>query len=538
MSQGIMMVDADRRVAVWNAKAIELLELPPELTTPGIPYRDVVAYQNGLGEFKSSGASLDAALLEPSDDGPLVYERTRPNGRVLEVQSVRLETGGMVRTYTDITDRRASEAQIRYFAHHDDLTKLVNRVVFLARLEHAIELADRTGRSIAVLYLDLDRFKVINDSEGHAIGDKLLRQVAARLRDASRDIDTVARMGGDEFAIIQPLIDQPDASAKFAARIMHVVAQPYEIDGLQCRAGISIGIAHYPEDATSVAELLRHADTALYRAKADGRGLYRVFEPQMDARQQELFTLEQELRQALDSRQFEVEYQPIVETTSGRIASCEALLRWRHPVRGTVPPVDFIGIAERSGLIMPIGLWVLETACRDAAAWPNGVRVSVNLSPVQFNQDSLVDEMTNIFERTGLSPDRLSLEVTEGLLLEATDAVLSIMERLRGLGIRFSLDDFGTGYAGLGYLRRFPFDAIKIDKFFVNDMVEQPEMRAIVEALVGIGAALKLEFVAEGVETQAQLTHLRCLGCTYVQGFLTGRPQLAVEIRSTIIAGS
>jgi len=534
MNQGIMMVDADRTVAVCNTRVMQMLDLPAKLMDRRPSFDEVVAYQNAMDEFKDEHKPPGAGMGILSDK-PFTYERKRSNGRILEIESVPLATGGMVRTYTDITERRNSEEQIRYFAHHDDMTKLVNRVVFQERLEHAIELANRSQRSIAVLYLDLDRFKLVNDTRGHAVGDKLLIQVAARLRGAVRDIDTVARMGGDEFAIIQPLIEQPNSSAKLAKRVLHLLNQPFDIDGARCSVGVSVGIALYPDHAATVSDLLRNADTALYRAKAEGRGVHRVFDKSMDTHQQQLFALEQELRQALDLKQFELEYQPIVDSVSRRILCHEALLRWRHPKRGIIMPADFIGLAENSGLIIPIGLWVLESACAEATTWPEDIRIAVNLSPLQFNQESLVSELTGLLRRTGLAPDRLILEVTESLLLQGTSTVLGTMSQLRALGIRFSLDDFGTAHAGLSYLRRFPFDAIKIDKSFVQDMEGQPDARAIVAAVLGIGVALNLSVTAEGVETERQLADLQWMHCKQVQGYLTGRPQSAEQAREHIL---
>ncbi len=426
------------------------------------------------------------------------------------------------------------EAQVRYLAHHDDLTKLVNRRNFRRLLEDAIEQAGRNGHDVAVLYLDLDRFKQVNDTRGHGIGDRLLIQVAARLRAGLRDIDSLARTGGDEFAIIQPVIEDMSAPARLAESLLREIARPFEIEGADCRIGMSIGIACYPGQAGSASELLRNADTALYRAKADGRGMFCVFDETMDLRQQQLFSLELELRQALELNQFDLDYQPIVDTVSRRIVACEALIRWRHPDRGLIPPFDFIGIAENLGLMGAIGYWVMETACREAAGWPESVNIAVNLSPVQFNDEDLPARLTEILVRTRLRPGRLFLEVTEGLLLEDSSGVLGIMHRLRGLGIRFSLDDFGTGHAGLGYLRQFPFDGLKIDKFFIQDMLEQPAARAIVAALLTVSTALELDVIAEGVETEAQMAALRELRCRHVQGYLTGRPQPALAIRALL----
>ncbi|WP_284946113.1 bifunctional diguanylate cyclase/phosphodiesterase [Acidisoma cladoniae] len=534
MSQGIVMVDADRNVVVSNTQAIQLLGLPGEMMSAGYPFDDIIAYQKAQGEFLESPWRGEALEIDLSER--LTYQRQRPDGRILEVQSVPLPDGGMVRTYTDITERQASQERISYIAHHDQLTKLVNRVVFQERLEDAIDLADRTGRGLAVLYLDLDRFKLVNDSRGHSVGDQLLAQVADRLRAAVRGIDTVARMGGDEFAIIQPMADHADASLRFADRLLQTISQPFDIEGGQCRVGVSIGLALYPSHAKNADTLLRHADVALYRAKAEGRGIACLFDQDMDARQQALFELEQELRLALDRAQFEIEYQPIRDVATLRLGGFEALLRWRHPSRGTIPPGEFIALAEHSGVITSIGLWVLETACAEAATWPPHLRIAINLSPAQFSHGSLTDELTDILRRTGLLPSRLVLEVTEGLLLDDSSTVLGIMSGLRALGVRFSLDDFGTGYAGLAYLQRFPFQVIKIDKVFVQDMVEKPEVLAIVTALLELSAALSLTVIAEGVETEAQLAALVRLRCPYVQGFLTGRPAPAEQARRVIDA--
>jgi diguanylate cyclase (GGDEF)-like protein len=417
-----------------------------------------------------------------------------------------------------------SEEKLQYLAHHDDLTKLTNRRMFRKLLERAIRISDESNRRLAVIYLDLDRFKMVNDIMGHGIGDKLLVAFAQRLHGAVREVDTIARTGGDEFAIIQPVIGQAVEAETLARNLLQIMKEPFMIDGAECRIGVSIGIAHYPDQARNASDLLRNADTALYRAKEEGRGSYFVFDAVTDVRQQELFALEQELKAALELGQFTLDYQPIVASGSGRVSACETLIRWQHPERGLVPPGDFIELAEKLRLIVPIGYWVLETACAEAMRWPADVGVAINLSPVQFNDDNLVAKLADVFMRTKLPPHRLILEVTEGVLLENTANVLGVMACLRQLGVRFNLDDFGTGHSGLAYLRTFPFDGIKIDKVFVQDMVEQPEARAIVTALLTVATALGLDVIGEGVETPEQLRVLRELGCGYVQGYLTGRP--------------
>lgn len=530
MNQGIMMVDADRVVQVCNNRAKEMLDLPPDLFKNRLTLDQIVIHQHAMGEFQDLDAPPTVGLAQLSTK-PSGYERRRPNGTVLEILTVPLPNGGMVRTYTDITSRRKAEEQVRYFAHHDDLTKLVNRMVFQTRLDHAIDFARQSSRSVAVLYLDLDRFKLVNDTRGHGTGDALLAAVAERLRGAIRGLDTVARMGGDEFAIIQPLAEAeaqhtgPDsAPARLAQRLQDQIAQPFEIDGQSYGIGVSIGIAQFPQHAANAVELLRNADIALYRAKAEGRGVWRMFDEHMDFRQQQRSQLEHELLHALALDQFELEYQPVVDLATGRIVCCEALLRWRHQTRGLVPPADFIALAESCGQIAPIGIWVLEQACAEAASWPAPVEIAVNLSPAQFYQDGLIDALTAILARTGLPPARLILEVTEGVLLKENGAVVDTMAKVRAMGVRFSLDDFGTDHAGLSYLTRFVFDAIKIDKSFVHDLADQPGATAIVSAVLNIGAAMGLRVIAEGVETEAQLDAVRRLGCRHVQGYLTGAP--------------
>jgi diguanylate cyclase (GGDEF)-like protein len=532
MDQGLLTINEKGRVSIYNRRVEEMLDLPPGLLAKQPSFSDVVAYQRESGEFEIPGTVLPAYVTSGVvSDAPYRYERVRPNGQTIEVHSVPLPDGGMVRTFTDISDRRRSEEQVRYFARHDSLTKLVNRVAFQERLQQALELADSNGRSVAVLCLDLDRFKLVNDTRGHAAGDQLLADVSSRLLALVRDTDTVARMGGDEFAIVQPMVDDPVEAEILATRLLDVISRPYQIDGTPALIGVSIGIAIYPRHGATAGSLLRNADTALYRAKADGRGVFRLFDATMEAAQRDMFQMEQDLRHALSRDELHLAYQPIVDATTRTVSAYEALLRWTHPVRGPISPGEFIPLAEMSGAIVPIGLWVLETACAEAATWPEGIRVSVNLSPLQFRQGDLVAIVTGVLERTGLAPDRLSLEVTEGLLLDGTRQVLGMMEELRRLGVRFSLDDFGTAHAGLSYLRCFPFDAIKIDKSFVQDAVSHVESRAIVKTILAMASVLKLNVIAEGVETEDQLKLLRQMRCRQIQGHLTGRPVSAAAVR-------
>ena len=436
--------------------------------------------------------------------------------------------------------RKVTEERIRFVAHHDDLTQLANRLLFQERLTSAIAAAARGEHGLALLYLDLDGFKLVNDTRGHGAGDKLLAAVAARLRENCRELDTTARIGGDEFAIIQPLGSQPSAATALALaqRLLHALQQPFDIDGQRLLVGVSIGIAMYPSGGETPDQLLRSADTALYRAKESGRNAFRLFEPAMEVRQLERALMERDLGDAVDGRHFTLAYQPICDAASLRICGFEALLRWNHPVRGQVMPGQFVSLAEANGLILPLGRWALETACAAAAGWAAPVCLSVNFSPLQFRQPDLAQQVARVLEAAGLPGERLDIEVTEGLLLGNSGMVLRTMEALKEQGIRLTLDDFGTAYASLSTLRRFPFDRIKIDKSFVGEMGDDDSSLAIVEAVLLLGARLNLAVVAEGVETEAQLDALRRLGCNLVQGYLTGRPMPEEQARAAVLRGT
>ncbi len=431
--------------------------------------------------------------------------------------------------------RKINEERIRHVAHHDDLTQLSNRLVFQDRLSEAVAAAAGGEQGLALLCLDLDGFKAVNDMRGHEVGDKLLSAVATRLRDSVRAGDTVARVGGDEFAIIQLLEGQPAPATSLADRLIARIGQPFEIGPHRLTIGVSVGVAIHPPAGTITPDvLLRYADTALYRAKAAGRNTARVFVPEMDQAHQERALIEQDLTQAVDAQQFHLVFQPICNLHSLEVQGFEALLRWDHPTRGPIEPAHFVHLAEQSGLILPLGQWALEAACAEAARWHPPVRLSVNLSPLQFRQTDLPASVSDILARTGLSAHRLDLEVTEGLVLDDSGVVLQMMRALKAQGIGITLDDFGTAYASLSYLRRFPFDRIKLDKSFIQGMCRDDGTLAIVQAIVALSARLNLSLVAEGVETEEELDALRDLGGLAVQGFLTGEPMTAEAARQLL----
>ncbi len=411
----------------------------------------------------------------------------------------------------------------------DALTELPNRVLLRERLEHELKRVKR-GEMLAVLCLDLDRFKSVNDTLGHPIGDELLKVVSDRLRACTREPDTIARLGGDEFAIIMTAIQQPTDAAALARRIRESIVKPFHLDGHQIIVDISIGISVAPIDATTPDQLLKNADMALYGAKGDGRGTYRFFEAEMDARMKARRDLEMDLRNALVNKEFELHYQPLVNLETNEITSFEALLRWHHPKRGLISPADFIPIAEETGLIIPLGEWVLRTACNETAKWPKDIKVAVNLSPAQLKSRNLIEVVTSALEESGLPAKRLQLEITESVLMHNTFATLATLHKLRELGVQIAMDDFGTGYSSLSYLRSFPFDKIKIDRSFIQDISSQAEPLAIVHAVAGLAKCLNMVSTAEGVETQQQMETLQNVGCTEMQGYFFSKAKPAAEI--------
>ena len=528
MAQGLCMFDSDGRVSVCNRRYLEIYGFSAEKVKPGVPMRSVLEHSLAVGNHE--GESVESltqhfigkfAVRQAS-----MFHNELGNGRTIAVCYEPMDDGGWVTTHEDITDRRAAEARIAYLARHDPLTDLPNRIVFREVLETALVRA-RRGEQIAVICLDLDRFKTVNDTLGHPVGDALLQQAAARLKAAVRETDTVARLGGDEFAIVQAGSLQPTSATLLADRIVEALSQPFHVDGHEITIGCSLGVSIAPDDGCDSDQLMRNADLALYRAKSEGRGQHRFFAAEMDERMQTRRRLELDLRRALAAGEFELEYQPLITVETGRVAGFEALLRWSHPVRGRVMPDEFIPLAEEIGLIVPIGEWVLREACATASGWPDGIRVAVNLSPVQFRAGNLANSVVLALSASGLAPERLELEITEGVLLSDGKATMEVLHRLRSLGVRVAMDDFGTGYSSLSYLRAFPFDKIKIDRTFVHDIHADAEAMAIVKAVTDLGRSLGMTTTAEGIETEEQLAHLRADGCTEVQGYLLGRPMSA-----------
>ncbi|HLY59124.1 MAG TPA: EAL domain-containing protein, partial [Stellaceae bacterium] len=432
----------------------------------------------------------------------------------------------------DNTERKQGEERVRHLGNHDPLTGLANRSLFGDRLSNALAVAARAGGTVAMLCLDLDGFKLVNDQFGHQAGDQLLLHVAVRLRQHVRALDTVARVGGDEFAIIQPLAKGVIAVEALASRLVAAIAEPFRIDDHEVAIAVSIGIALYPADGTDAETLLKNADMALYRAKRTAPGSYSFFEPALGIMLRDRRALTQDLRAAIGTDQLSVHYQPMFDCDTATVLGFEALLRWTHPERGAVAPSEFIPLAEEAGLIDRLGLWVLETACTQAMAWPRRWRIAVNLSPDQFRDVDFPATVAAVLRRTGLSPERLELEVTEGLLIADTPRALAALTALKTIGVSVSLDDFGTGFSSLSYLRRFRFDRIKIDQSFIRELGLDDEALVIVRAIVALGGSLGLAVTAEGVETQGQLDLLRELGCGEVQGFLLGRPEPCPSTRT------
>ncbi len=523
ISQGIIMVDRNGYVSVVNRRIRELLALPAAAAEGRVKlgHLEHDTPQLGASEDLTGVGEIDG--IEP-------HEQVRPDGTIFEIQTHQLENGGFVRTYADVTERKRAELKISYLAYHDALTGLANRRLFRERLANAVGKCRHGGLGCAVLSVDLDGFKYANDMYGHMFGDAVLLEVTSRLSEAVGNSGMVARFGGDEFFVLLEPIRQADAPKLLARRLLAVLSEPYVIEGRELLISASIGIAQCPADALTVDDILTNADTALFAAKEAGRNTYRPYDPAMALRTSERRQIEQDLRAALAQDQMHVVYQPVFDCVSWRICRFEALLRWTHPTRGDISPEVFIPIAEETGLIVELGHWVLQTACAEAACWPADVDIAVNLSPKQFLQADLVRSISAVLAKTGLAADRLTVEVTEGVLIDKMERASAALSTLKALGVRIALDDFGTGYSSLSYLHRFPISSIKIDKSFVKPIGHSADADAIVRAILTLGRSLGLRVVAEGIETKAQLEWLLRAGCSEVQGYLLGRAIPSAEV--------
>ncbi|MGI9388145.1 MAG: putative bifunctional diguanylate cyclase/phosphodiesterase, partial [Methyloligellaceae bacterium] len=534
MSQGLCMFDRDQRLVISNRPYSSLYGISQEFMKPGRTLREVLEHRVANGAF--SGDSPEEYIHERLKSvANRVYSRDIcefKNGQTIALTHQPLPDGGWLASHDDITEFRRIESQLAHMAHHDTLTGLPNRVLLRKRIEEAVCKA-HCGEDIAILCLDLDDFKSVNDTLGHPVGDALLKAASERLKRCVGMTDTVARLGGDEFAIVWNSADRPEDVSAFASRICDVFGEPFDFDQHRLSVGVTIGIAMAPNDGTDPYQLIKNADMALHRGKREGRGIFRFFEPEMDSQIKKRRKLEIDLRTAIENSAFELYYQPLFNAKTDEISCFEALLRWNHPARGHVPPDEFIPFAEETGLIVPLGEWVIKQACREAVRWPAHIKIAVNLSAVQIKSGNLVSTVTGALKESGMAADRLELEITETALMQDNEATLIKLHQLRDLGVRIAMDDFGTGYSSLSYLRSFPFDKIKIDRSFIKDLSNGEDARAIIRAVASLGTSLGMSTTAEGVETEEQLASVRAVGYTEIQGFLYSPPRSAEDITET-----
>ncbi|MDO3432357.1 EAL domain-containing protein [Rhizobium sp. CBN3] len=523
---GLSVFDAGKRLTLYNIRFPQLFGLTPEDIAAGATIAELIGKMRG-NESTASKTVRQTARTSLAKTGSSSIRRREwqmHDGRIIQSVVTILSDGSSIAIHADITEDRKAAQRITYLAHHDPLTGLPNRMYFREQVDAT--LAERKPHEqIALVHLNLDRFKSINNTIGVSVGDKILQQVAERIRAWAGSENMLARLGSDEFAILQTGKQQPRNVTALADQIRRALSEPFLNGEKQVTLSVSMGIAIAPENGGEPDILLKNAGVALSHAKADGRKRERFFTGEMEAQMQLRHALEVDLRVAVENEGFELHYQPLYDLAERRTCGFEALIRWNHPVRGRVPPMDFIPLAEEVGLVVDIGRWVLRQACRDAAQWPESIKVAVNVSAIQFRSGNLMQDVSEALAAAGLSPSRLELEITESVLMENLNEVLPILHALRDRGIRISMDDFGTGYSSLSYLSSFPFDKIKIDKSFVNDIVDNKEAHAIMRAIILLGDALGMRVTVEGVETAAQLTLLECEECDEIQGYHISPPR-------------
>ena len=528
MTQGLCMFDDQKRLIVWNDRYAELYQVPPELLKVGTPYEAIVTDRLARGVLKGATSALAVKtkiveLTQLAADSARIDELA--DGRFVLLTRQPMEGGGWLSIIEDITERRRAEAEIIHLARHDVLTGLANRGEFNAKLDEASRRLKRSAGAFTVMMLDLDKFKAVNDTLGHPAGDQLLVEVGRRLQSTLRETDVLARLGGDEFAIIQeggP--SQHEGAIALALRIINAISRPFDLNGHEASVGTSIGIAMAPENGVESEELLKSADLALYDAKASGRNDFRIYHTAMLEVANTQQSAESELRDAIARDEFELHYQPVVDVKTRRLCGAEALIRWRHPTKGLIAPDQFIPLAESTGLIVPLGEWILQRACADAASWPAHLKIAVNISAVQFKRGNLFDVILCALVETGLAPERLELEITETSLLENQEAHLTTIRQLKNLGISMALDDFGTGYSSVTYLTNFPFDKIKIDRTFTHGVLHRRDCAAVVSSVLALAQGLGTITTVEGIETEEQFEYMRNAGADLAQGYLFGRP--------------
>ena len=526
---GLSVFDADQRLTLSNIRFRQLFDLTAEDLTAGATIADLTAKMRGRESTKPGRRTGRHSSATAKSSGLRRREWLMDDGRIIQSMVTILSDGSNISIHADITEDRRAAERITYLAHHDPLTGLPNRIHFREQVDAT--LAERKpDEQIALVHLNLDRFKSINNTMGVSAGDKILQQVAERVRASAGSENTLARLGSDEFAILQTGKQQPWNVTALAEQIRRELSEPFFHGEKQVELSVSMGVAIAPEDGEETDILLKNAGVALSHAKADGRKRERFFAGEMEAQMQLRHALEADLKAAVENEEFELHYQPLYDLSQRRICGFEALIRWNHPVRGRVPPMDFIPLAEEVGLVVDIGRWVLRRACNDAALWPEGIKIAVNVSAIQFSSSDLTRDVSEALAAAALSPSRLELEITESVLMENLSEVLPILHALKERGIRISMDDFGTGYSSLSYLSSFPFDKIKIDKSFVNDIVDNREAHAIMHAIILLGDALGMRVTVEGVETAAQLALLECEECDEIQGYHISPPRPARDV--------